>query len=165
MITERHDLEIFADHHQVLLKDADHDGDPGSLWTTETVRDMVGVDDGIVGFATLRDMDVPVRIELHDAEPMIDASAWDQIVECSVTCPSARLRIMGCSDHEPDAFIIDLPSEAVRLRILWSGMATTGADGMDGEDEHVVQIWPGETTPPLHVKRWHRTGDDHDGTT
>lgn len=157
MITEQHDLEIFADHHQVLLKDADHDGDPGSLWTIETVRDMIAVDDGIVGFATLRDMDVPVRIELHDAEPMIDASAWDKIVECSVTCPSARLRVMGCSDYEPDAFVLDLPTDVVRLRILWSGTATISADGMDGDDAYVVQIWPVKGDAPRHVKRWSGT--------
>lgn len=155
-IVEAHDLEILADYHQIHLSDTGYDGDPGDLWTEEAVADMIAVGQGIVMFGTVRDMEVKVRVEIHQTRPAIVEDDWDQIVESHVATPSGSIRVMSCSYYEPDAFTVDVPSPGMSVRILSADLASLDEDGVEGDDHYVIQMWPGEPRGTTHAKRWRK---------
>jgi len=154
-LLDTHDLHILADYHQIHVSDMAYDGDPGGLWTDDAVANMLAIETGIVVIGTVSDMDVKVRVEMHKAKPQIEGD-WDQIAECFIECPSRIIRIMGCTDYEPDAFTVNTPSETMCVRILWGALASVDMDAVEGDDHYMVQMWSGEPRDTTYSKRWRK---------
>ncbi len=68
---------------------------------------------GIIGVGTVRDMDVPVTVEISDLPPDEDIKIWDQVSECTLEVSSGRLVIAGCTDYYPDAARIELLQDLI----------------------------------------------------
>ena len=65
-------FKIFADYHQFYIQDESADGDLSEAWTDEAVANLLAVVDGTVGVGTVRNMDVPVTIEILSNEPPLN---------------------------------------------------------------------------------------------
>ena len=147
------EFNIFADYFQFYLQDENAKGDLSESWTQEAVDRLLALAPGTIGVGTVRNMDVPVVVEIADGAPVDNLSEWDQINECSVDVPSGRLVIAGCTDYFPDARRIELAPEAYRARIYYGDLDSLSADGLDGRDHYRIVLWRAESEPLKIVKQ------------
>jgi len=149
----RFEYELFADYFQFYLQDESADGNLGESWNEEAVARLLAIAPGTVGVGTVRNMDVPVTVEVHDTAPDADFDLWDHVTECSLDVPTGRIVIAGCTDYFADAARIDVPPGTYRARISYGSLDTLSEDGLDGKDRYRVQLWPGSAADPYVIKQ------------
>lgn len=147
------DAGIFADYHQFYLTDADGGDDQPVDWTEAALRDRIVCENGLLLVTTARNMTVPVRVELHDAEPAIDMEAADHVVLGSLRT-GGELVIAGCTDYLPDAARAKVPPGNLRAMVVFTGLGTLSEDGLEGEDRYTVHLWPCEETGVTVLHQW-----------
>lgn len=59
---------------------------------------MLAVAPGVIGVGTVRNMDVPVELEVLYSQPDDNLEEWDHVTEASLDVPSGRIIIAGCTD-------------------------------------------------------------------
>ncbi len=150
------ELTLFADYFQFYLQDEDAPGDLSESWTPQAIADLLAIAPGTIGIGTVRNMDVPVVIEVGDADPSHSLSTWDQVLECSIDVPSGQIVVAGCTDYFPDARRIKVVPGSYRARIFYAGLESLSDDGLDGDDHYEVYLWPHPMEPPVILKRWER---------
>jgi hypothetical protein len=69
MAAKQHHFNLFADYHQFYLQDELVKGDLSDSWTSEATDRLLAVAPGTIGVGTVRNMTVPVDVELRDEEP------------------------------------------------------------------------------------------------
>jgi hypothetical protein len=153
MVTQRHHFDLFADYHQFYLQDEAVDGNLGDSWTEEATGRLLAIADGTIGVGTVRNMTVPVDVEVFDAEPQHSFDEWDQVNECNIDVKSGRIVVAGCTDYFPDAARIQVAPATYRARIYYGKLDALSADGIEGEDHYLVVLWPGDPTPPVVLKQ------------
>jgi hypothetical protein len=149
----RFEFELFADYFQFYLQDESADGNLGESWTAEAVGRLLALAPGTVGVGTVRNMRVPVAVEVLDAEPSSDLDSWDYVTECSLEAPTGRIVIAGCTDYFPDAARIEVKPGTYRARISYGSLDTLSEDGLDGSDHYRVQIWQATAIEPRVIKQ------------
>jgi hypothetical protein len=107
-MSQRLEFNLFADYYQFYLQDENVSGDLSESWTQDAVDRLLAVAPGTIGVGTVRNMQVPVVVEIADGVPEDDLSVWDQVNECDLDSPSGKLVIAGCTDYLPDAARIEL---------------------------------------------------------
>jgi hypothetical protein len=135
-------FQLFADYFQFCLQDESAEGNLGGSWTDEAVARLLALAPGTIGVGTVRNMDVPVDLELRDSPPDDDLSMWDLVNECSIEVPSGRIVVAGCTDYFPDAAWIEVPPGAYRARVYYGGLSAVSEDGLDGDDHYKIVLWP-----------------------
>src|SRR5262249_42222222 len=119
MVTQRQHFDLFADYHQFYLQDETVDGDLSDSWTREATDRLLVVTNGTIGIGTVRNMTVPVDIEVFDTEPKDSFDDWDQVNECSIEVNSGHMVIAGCTDYFRDAARIKVAPGMYRARIYY----------------------------------------------
>ncbi|MEN3749884.1 hypothetical protein TPR58_22115 [Sphingomonas sp. HF-S3] len=137
--------EVFADYFQFYLRDAEVQPDPPTDYVDADLTLMVKAVPHLVVIQPVRNMTVPVEIDLLDRAPETVAEGWDQIVEASLHLPSGRLELMECTTGSVDT--IDLPPGTYRLRAHFGGLDTLSEDGLDGDDRYRIALWPAAAGP------------------
>lgn len=140
-----HRYEVFADYFQFYLRDAEVQADPPIDYVEADLVLMVKAVPHLVVIQPVRNMSVPVEIELLDQAPERIADGWDQIVEASLDLPSGRLEVIECTTGSADT--IDLPPGTYRLRAHFGGLDTLSEDGLDGDDRYRIALWPAAAGP------------------
>ncbi len=143
-----HTFNLFADYFQFYLQDETIDGDLSDSWTNEAVTRLLAVAPGTVGVGTVRNMEVPVTLEVLASEPPLNVMAYDHIVEGSLSVAGKNLVIAGCTDYLPEAARIQIEPGDYRVRACFSCLDSLSEDDLDGEDRYHLQLWP---APPAHV--------------
>ena len=146
-------LQLFADYHQFYLQDEAAAGDLSDAWSPEAVERMLAVAEGVVGCGTVRDMHVPVTLELLDVEPSVELDRFDHVVDGSLTIVRGPLVMAGCTDAFADAARFDIAPGSYRIRLSAGGFDTLSEDGLEGEDHYRVQVWPGAAVAPVVLKQ------------
>ena len=149
----RFEYELFADYFQFYLQDESAEGNLGESWNEEAEARLLAIAPGTIGVGTVRNMNVPVTVEILDVEPDSDLDSWDHVTECSLDVPTGRLVIAGCTDYFPDAARIEVPPGTYRARISYGSLNTLSEDGLDGEDRYQIQLWQGSATGPHVLKQ------------
>lgn len=147
------DGDIFADYHQFYLSDADGGADLPNDYTEDDLRDRITCADGVLIVTTARNMTVPVRVELHEAEPRIDIAAADHVVLGSLRT-EGELAIAGCTDYLPDAARAKVPPGNLRAMVVFTGLGKLSEDGLEGEDRYAIHLWPSEETGVTVLRQW-----------
>ncbi len=137
----RYELMLFADYHQFYIQDENVDGNLSDAWTDEAVERLLAVAPGTVGIGTLRNVDVPVTIDVLEREPELDADKFDQIVECSIVVQSGAIVLAGCTDYFPNATRIKVPSGPYRVRASFEDLESVSREGLEGNDKYHLQLW------------------------
>src|SRR5262245_62156290 len=149
----RHSFDLFADYFQFYVQDEHASGIDGDAWLGEASDRMLAVAPGAIGVGTVRNVYVPVTIEILEAEPTPDFEGWDHITECSLVTPSGKLVVIGCTDYFPDAARIDVAPGIYRARISGGGFDSVTKHWESGEDRYRVQLWPGSALEPKVLKQ------------
>jgi hypothetical protein len=148
-----YDLELFADYFQFYLQDEAADANLGEAWDEAATERMFAVATGMIGIGTAGNMEVPVTLEVHDAEPSHNLADFDHVVEGALVVTTGPLVVAGCTDYFPDADRIPLEPGIYRVRLSSSGLSTRSADGLDGNDHYLVQLWLGSPGEPTVLKQ------------
>lgn len=146
-----HDIQVFADYHQFYLWDSGSDPVAPVDYTDDDVARMVKVEPRVLVVQPVRNMDVPVRVSIHEGDPGYDATEWDQIVDCSLDLPTGQLQI-----HESTGeAVLDLEVEAgvYAARVLFKNLDSLSDDGLDGDDAYQIDLWLGVERPLEVVKK------------
>jgi hypothetical protein len=142
---QRHDLQLFADYHQFYLQDDDSKfGDLSEAWTGEATKRLLAAAPHVVGVGTVRNVEVPVTIEVHDSRPPIDLSTWDQVNLASLQVDTGRVAVAGCTDYLPDALRIKVTPGAYEVLVCYSGLGSISGDGLEGNDRYWIALYPGK---------------------
>lgn len=149
----RYELTLFADYHQFYIQDESVDGNLSDAWTDDAVKHLLAVAPGTVGIGTVRNVDVPVTISILEREPVFDPEEFDQVVECSVAVESGSIVAAGCTEYFPDAMRIKIPSGLYRVRASFEGLDSVSADGLEGNDQYHLQLWPSPMGPVEILKQ------------
>jgi hypothetical protein len=140
-----HRFNLFADYFQFYLQDETVNGDLSESWTDEAVCRLLAIAPGTIGIGTVRNMEVPVELEIRDSPPEDDWDLWDQINECNIEIPSGRIVIAGCTDYFPDAARVQVLPGTYRARVYYGDLAFLSEDGLEGDDRYKIVLWP---SPP-----------------
>lgn len=151
-------FQIFADYYQFYLQDEPVQGNLGDSWTEEAVERLLAIAPGTVGIGTVRNMDVPVVVEIADERPDDDVADWDQVNECSLDVASGRIVIAGCTDYFPDAARILVPPGSYRVRAYYRGLESLSDDGLEGDDHYRLVLWPAPPGPVDVIKQRKKRG-------
>lgn len=146
------ELSLFADYFQFYIQDESADGNLSDAWTKEATDRLLAIAPGTIGIGTVRNMDVPVAVQILETEPDDDSSEWDYVVEASLDVASGRLVIAGCTDYFPDAQRIEVAPGGYRARVSYGALDTLSADGLQGDDHYRLQLWPAASTPVRVLK-------------
>ncbi len=153
LLTERQ-WEIFADLCQFSLSDGQgFTCDPSRQWIDDLCPpQMLATADGVVSVGTIRDMPVPVTVQIWDQHPEGSQAPWDQITDASITVRTGRLVVMGPSDDPARAVTVPVAPGSYRARIHYAGMDTLSGNGLDADDHYRIALWPGPHCPITVVK-------------
>jgi hypothetical protein len=143
-------LDVFADYHQFYIQDGGIFPDAPVDWTDEDVASRAKVEDNIVVVCPVRNMDVPVTIEVADNEPSFALADYDHVVRCSLALPTGCLQVHECTGGE--LLRLAIREGTYSVVVLYSGLDTLSEDGLDGEDRYHVILWPGQPSPLVVLK-------------
>lgn len=143
--------EIFADYFQFYLWDAGKMPEPPTDYVEVDLRNRIKAAPFVVVIQPVRNMDVPVTLDLADAPPPLDLDAWDHVAEASLDLPSGRLEIHECTGGSID--ILDVAPGSYRVRACFAGLGTLSADGLDGDDRYHLTLWPASAAPVEVLKQ------------
>ena len=152
-MNRRFEFKLFADYYQFYLQDEAAEGNLSESWTPEAVDRLLAVAPGVIGVGTVRNMDVPVTIEVADGEPPLDIEKWDQINECNLEVRSGRIVVAGCTDYFPDAARIEVQPGTYRARIYYGSLTSLGDDGLTGGDNYKVLLWRAPSKSMMVIKQ------------
>jgi len=152
-MNRRFEFKLFADYFQFYLQDEGAELDLSESWSEEAVGRLLAIAPGTIGIGTVRNMNVPVVVEVAENAPEDDASEWDQINECDLEVSSGRVLIAGCTDYFPDAARIELSPGTYRARVYYGKLNTLSADGLDGEDRYKIVLWSAAPGPLRVIKQ------------
>jgi hypothetical protein len=146
MVISSFRLTLFADYFQICVEDEGAKIDVSQQWTPDALRTMIAFDpnsDRRFVFATIRNMDVPVEVEVHEVNPLDNLfERWDAVNACSLNILSGALVVMGITDYYPTAPHIPLAQGSYRVIICYGGLNTLSKDGLDGDDHYQIVLWP-----------------------
>jgi hypothetical protein len=144
---------LFADYYQFYLQDENADGDLSDSWNEQAVKDLLAIAPGTIGVGTVRNMDVPVEVEVRDSAPEDNFDGWDHVVECGIEISSGKIVVAGCTDYFPDAARISVMPGNYRARIYYGDLDSLSEDGLDGDDHYKVLLWPSNDMNVRVIKR------------
>jgi hypothetical protein len=139
-----HKYMLFADYHQFYLQDEAVQGDLSDAWTGQAVANLLALAPGTIGIGTVRDMEVPVEVEIVESEPREAFETWDQVNECDIEVTSGSIVIAGCTDYFPEAARIKVKPGSYRARIYYGNLNSLSEDALDGDDHYRLVLWMSE---------------------
>jgi len=149
------ELRLFADYFQVYLADPLEEEDCSDAWRAPSaLRDRLIVRARILGFATERNMTVPVRVTSYDTTPNLSSqlAAADHAVRAGLFTVGGKLIVTG-NEYKPKAFSLDLEPGLYGAAFLSFGLATV--NHLDGLDRYELHVWPVSEKPkPEVLVRW-----------
>jgi hypothetical protein len=146
-------FDLLADYFQFYVQDERAHGIDGDSWAGDAVERMLAVAEGAIGVGTVRNVKVPVILEILGSEPPRDFESWDHITECSLETSSGKLVVAGCTDYFPDAARVEIQPGTYRARISGGGFESVAKHWEDGQDNYRVQLWPASTIEPRVLKQ------------
>jgi hypothetical protein len=141
----RYEYQIFADYHQFYIQDDSQDfGDLSDAWGRDATDRLLAIAPHVIGIGTVRNTMVPVTIDVYPAKPQMPLDEWQQVNLCSLKCDTGRLVVAGCADYFPDAARIRIPCGTYQAIVCYKGLSTMSPDGLEGDDEYHIFLYPGE---------------------
>ncbi len=148
----RFPLRVFADYHQFYVWDpALSQRSAPEDWSDADIANRAKVARGVVVICPVRNKEVPVDVEIWDAEPAVDLEAWQHAV-------LAPLATMGEIElHECTGGVLANTQVApgdYSVRALYRGLDSLSEDGLDGNDYYLIQIWKSAPHDLRVLRNW-----------
>jgi hypothetical protein len=126
-------------------------------YTDADIRRMVKTAPNVVVVQPVRNVTVPVDVEVHGSDPGYSPDRWQHIVECSIALPTGQLQVHECTGGA----LLDLALHpgTYGVRVLFEGLDTLSPDGLRGHDRYSVDLWPAPPVELCVVRQWRGTGN------
>ena len=148
----RAELEVFADYNQFYVQDGGVFPDAPSEWSDADVERRVKVEANVVVVCPIRNMSVPVEIEVHTSEPSFSLAEYDHAARCSLALPSGYLQVHECTGGERLHLSVEPGTYGVVA--LFSHLGSVSENGLKGEDRYRVLLWPSMESELQILKAW-----------
>jgi hypothetical protein len=152
---QQESFRLFADYFQFYLMDEGVSPDAPTDWIDTDVARRLKAAPNIVVVCPIRNMTVPVEVQIHQAEPPYDGSQWDHIAECSLDLPTGKLVVHECTGGPVGRF--NLAPGTYRVRAFYGALDTLYNNDLDGDDHYLVVLWPGGPTDLRVIKEYKET--------
>ena len=149
---QKQSFELFADYFQFYLWDEERAPEAPTDYTDEDVARRLKAAPHVVVVQPVRNMTVPVTVEIHEEEPPFAVEAWDHIAECSLDLPSGKLQVYECTGGSAAQFAVAPGS--YRLRAFYGALGSLDASGLEGDDYYTVVLWPAPMAGVRVIKQW-----------
>jgi hypothetical protein len=146
-----HDIDVFADYFQFYLFDAGAETEVPEKYDDGDIKRMVKTWGGVLVIMPVRNMTVPVRVEIHDEDPGVNLEEWDHVADCSLSLPTGALEVQECTGTA--RLELQVPPGVYEVRALFGGLLTLSENGLRGDDRYCVQLWSGQHRPLRIVKQ------------
>ena len=146
----KHRLEIYADYFQIHIQTKMDDFE--IEWNTSQLENLIAQTSSGITIGTVRNMEVPLTIEVFKKRPNINFDEWDQINECSLEVSNNELLISGGSDGIDETKHISISNGTYKALILYKGLSTISMDGLDGDDSYYLYLWKENRTLDTKIK-------------
>lgn len=147
------DFQVFADHNQFYLMDADvAPGIPEEVTEQDTLT-RLRVAPHIVVFHTESANRVPVEV-VFVTEPTEAVGAWEHQAEFGLALPSGSAALCGCSDFVPEC-----PRVAVEPGNYIGRAHFAGSNG--GEERYCIVLWPAIAQRSISQDELTQAAPDH----
>jgi len=144
--------DVFADYFQFYLWDEGERPEAPTEYTEEDTYRRIKAAPFVVVIQPIRNMTVPVEVEVTDAPPALVPETWDHIAEASIELPSGRLEIHECTGGSVD--VLPIVPGTYRVRAYFGGLNSLSDDGLDGEDRYQIVLWPEPFAPVQVLKQF-----------
>ena len=145
-------------HGQFAVGDSDAGGEPGDLESDAALTNRVVVSDYQTEFSVLTaryGRYASVLIDILDAEPSSDDSAWDHVVDCNLNVPSGQIdlwttcgnTVFSKDTREPENAEISVEPALYRVRIHFGNLAVMDQRLAETGHESSPLYYGGETIP------------------
>jgi hypothetical protein len=116
-------------------------------------RRFVGCDNGLIDVLapSQYNRNAPMRIEVSNGPPPLDADAWDHIVPVPLPVPSGTLSFEASGGAAP--IETQIPAGTYRARLSDRG-DVAGVGEIEGQEAYRLQLWLAEESEPTLVKYW-----------
>jgi hypothetical protein len=116
-------------------------------------RRFVGYDSGLVDVLTPSQYNwtAPMRVEVGEAAPPLDADGWDHVVEVPLPVPSGTLCFEASGGSTP--IETQVPPGTYRARFSGRGYVA-GVGEIEGHESYRLQLWLAVESEPVLVKYW-----------
>ena len=101
---------VFADYFQFYLWDKDADPEAPTEYSDDDINNRIKTGRNVAVIQPVRNMEVPVEIEIHESDPGSNPDDWDHVAECSLELPSGHLEIHECTGGPIAEFSIPQPA-------------------------------------------------------
>jgi hypothetical protein len=146
-------LDVFADYHQFYIWDPDlPEVAAPEHYTDADLENRVKTGPGVVVIQPIRNMTVPVDVEIFDADPDYHINEWQHIAEAPLTVTNHRIEIHECTGGS--LALLPAPARHCTVRALFKGLDTLSENGLKGSDIYQVQIFPSIGFELRIVKKW-----------
>lgn len=149
---QKQSFNLFADYFQFYLWDEGMEPLAPEEWTDLDVQRRLLVAPNVVVVCPERNMTVPVEVQVHDAEPDINVSDWDHVVDCSLDLPTGKLQVHECTGGSVARFAVS--PGTYRVRAFYGKLGTLRENGLAGDDHYLVAFWPGSRTELKVIKQY-----------
>lgn len=147
------DVEVFADYYQFYVQDGVVEPSAALDWTDEDIEHRAKVSENLVVICPLRNMEVPVSVEIHASNPLLDWNEYDHVVQCGLALPSGVLQIHECTGGE--VLRINIDPGCYDVLAMYGGLDAIDDHGLEGDDFYRIALWPAAEVEPLRVlKSW-----------
>jgi hypothetical protein len=148
------EIRLYASHHQFYIQDIEPLGssDGPDFWTQQACTDHLAIAHGHLGIGTGSYDFVRVRVEGHQAEPPLELSEWDHVIEAGLDIRTRYLLVMGCLSSS--GLFFQVRPGHYRVRCCQANLAASTDSIGDAGDWYLVQFWPSEPSGARVLKRW-----------
>ena len=146
-------VELFADYFQFYVWDNAVVPAAPTDWTDEDAANRLKVAPNVVVVCPVRNMTVPVELEVYASEPELLSDSWDHIAECSLDLPSGQLELHECTGGSRG--VLSVVPGSYRVRAYFGRLGSLSEDGLSGEDHYRLALWPAPSRPLRVLKQWH----------
>lgn len=149
---QKQSFELFADYFQFYLWDEEVGPDAPIDYTDEDIVRRLKAVPHVVVVQPVRNMSVPVSVEIHPSEPAFEESDWDHIAECSLSLPSGGLQVHECIGGSIARF--DVTPGTYRVRAFYGALDSLNYNGLKGDDHYTIVLWPAAEAELRVLKQW-----------
>lgn len=113
---------------------------------------------GVVGVFTDTYGEVPVTLQVFDAQPALSLDEWDHVAEASLFVAGGRICLYGCPD-EPTGLVLDVAPGRYRVRVCFAGLKPAPDEFDYNGDSYLVQLWPSDLQERRVLKQFASGGN------
>jgi hypothetical protein len=148
----RVEVTLFADYFQFYLWDKQLSPEAPTDWTDTDISNRLKAAGNVVVICSIRNVTVPVTVEVFEHPIRYDPNLWDHIAECSLELPSGKLEVHECTGGS--VATMHLAPGSYRVCAYYGGLGTVSQNGLEGQDRYLITLWPAPSAPLQVTKRW-----------